>query len=144
MGAHHTHHHDHQEASSRAGRAFRWSIALNTGLTTLQLAIGFGFGSLALIGDALHNLGDVIGLVLGWGAKAVETAPSPAPSFSAAGQLGERCLRIYIPGVPCPGSGSIRPRPLPLPRPRVSERGRFASLLISGSLDRLLPLETGQ
>lgn len=72
MGTDHEHHHQPshplQEASSGAGRAFRWSIALNTGLTTLQLVIGFGFGSLALIGDALHNLGDVIGLVLGWGA----------------------------------------------------------------------------
>jgi len=32
------------------------------------LAIGFGFGSLALIGDAIHNLGDVVGLLLAWGA----------------------------------------------------------------------------
>jgi cobalt-zinc-cadmium efflux system protein len=76
MGGHHAHHHNHQEASSRAGRAFRWSIALNTGLTTLQLAIGFGFGSLALIGDALHNLGDVIGLVLGWGADHLSRRPA--------------------------------------------------------------------
>ena len=76
MGAHHEHHHNQQEASSRAGRAFRWSIALNTGLTTLQLAVGFGFGSLALIGDALHNLGDVIGLVLGWGADHLSRRPA--------------------------------------------------------------------
>ena len=76
MGADHEHHHDHQEASSGAGRAFRWSIALNTGLTTLQLVIGFGFGSLALIGDALHNLGDVIGLVLGWGADHLSRRPA--------------------------------------------------------------------
>jgi cobalt-zinc-cadmium efflux system protein len=46
-----THHHDSGSGSS----AFRWSIVLNCGLTALQLAIGFGFGSLALIGDALHN-----------------------------------------------------------------------------------------
>jgi cobalt-zinc-cadmium efflux system protein len=76
MGAHHEHHHNQQEASSRAGRAFRWSIALNTGLTTLQLAVGFGFGSLALIGDALHNLGDVIGLVLGWGSDHLSRRPA--------------------------------------------------------------------
>jgi cobalt-zinc-cadmium efflux system protein len=76
MVGHHAHHHNHQEASSRAGRAFRWSIALNTGLTTLQLVIGFGFGSLALIGDALHNLGDVIGLVLGWGADHLSRRPA--------------------------------------------------------------------
>ncbi|MEB3318995.1 MAG: cation diffusion facilitator family transporter [Cyanobacteriota bacterium] len=57
-------------------RAFRWSILLNSGLTALQLVIGFGFGSLALIGDALHNLGDVVGLALGWGAERLSRRPA--------------------------------------------------------------------
>ena len=72
---HHHHglnHHDHGQAAS----AFRWSIVLNSGLTALQLAIGFGFGSLALIGDALHNLGDVVGLALGWGADRLSRRPA--------------------------------------------------------------------
>ena len=78
---HHSHHdhdhsHHHHEHPSQAGRAFRWSIVLNAGLTALQLVIGFGFGSLALIGDALHNLGDVIGLVLGWGADQLSRRPA--------------------------------------------------------------------
>ncbi len=42
----------------------------------LQLAIGIGFGSLALIGDALHNLGDVVGLSLGWGAEKLSHRPA--------------------------------------------------------------------
>ena len=63
-------------ASSRASWAFRWSTLLNLGLTALQLVIGFGFGSLALIGDALHNLGDVLGLVLGWGAEQLSRRPA--------------------------------------------------------------------
>jgi len=42
----------------------------------LQLAIGIGFGSLALIGDALHNLGDVAGLLLGWGAEQLSARPA--------------------------------------------------------------------
>ena len=41
---------------------------LNNLLTGLHLVIGLGFGSLALIRDALHILGDVVGLPLGWGA----------------------------------------------------------------------------
>lgn len=49
---------------------------LNSGLTALQLVIGFAFGSLALIGDALHNLGDVVGLVLGWGADRLSRRPA--------------------------------------------------------------------
>ncbi len=88
MGAEHghTHHgHSHQGHSHQGGghqgvgqaaRAFRWSIALNAGLTALQLVIGFAFGSLALIGDALHNLGDVVGLVLGWGADQLSRRPA--------------------------------------------------------------------
>jgi len=38
--------------------------------------IGFGFGSLALIGDAIHNLGDVVGLALGWGAERLSLRPA--------------------------------------------------------------------
>jgi len=70
------HSHSHSHSPTRAGAAFRWSIALNSGLTVLQLLIGFAFGSLALIGDALHNLGDVLGLVLGWGAEQLSSRPA--------------------------------------------------------------------
>ncbi len=52
-------------------------MILNSGLSALQLVIGVGFGSLALIGDAIHNLGDVAGLLLGWGAERLSVrAPS--------------------------------------------------------------------
>ena len=64
-------HHDHQQAG-----AFRWSVLLNAFLTGAQLAIGFGFGSLALIGDAIHNLGDVVGLLLAWGAERLSLKPA--------------------------------------------------------------------
>jgi cobalt-zinc-cadmium efflux system protein len=78
----HSHSHSHGVSSDgRAGGAFRWSIVLNSGLTALQLTIGFGFGSLALIGDALHNLGDVVGLALGWGADQLSRRP-PAGRFT--------------------------------------------------------------
>ncbi|MEB3322969.1 MAG: cation diffusion facilitator family transporter [Synechococcaceae cyanobacterium] len=75
----HTHHHGQdpeQQAPGRSAAAFRWSILLNSGLTALQLVIGFAFGSLALIGDALLNLGDVVGLVLGWGADRLSRRPA--------------------------------------------------------------------
>lgn len=68
--------HGHHHTPDRVGNAFRWSIALNSGLTALQLVIGFAFGSLALIGDALHNLGDVVGLALGWGADQLSRRPA--------------------------------------------------------------------
>ena len=61
----------------RSATAFRWSVILNTGLSVLQLLIGMTFGSLALIGDAIHNLGDVAGLLLGWAAERLSArAPS--------------------------------------------------------------------
>ena len=80
MGEPHSHphpsHHPPHPPRGGAGGAFRWSILLNSGLTALQLVIGFGFGSLALIGDALHNLGDVVGLALGWGAERLSLRPA--------------------------------------------------------------------
>jgi cobalt-zinc-cadmium efflux system protein len=51
-------------------------VILNSALSGLQLVIGFGFGSLALISDAVHNLGDVAGLLLGWGAERLSTRPA--------------------------------------------------------------------
>ena len=75
--------HDHgrrhpQQHIGRAGlgSAFRWSILLNTALSLAQIVMGVGFGSLALIGDALHNLGDVVGLGLGWGADQLSRRPA--------------------------------------------------------------------
>lgn len=62
----HRRQHQHRPGSAAA---FRWSVILNSGLSALQLVIGLAFGSLALIGDAIHNLGDVAGLLLGWAAE---------------------------------------------------------------------------
>ncbi|MFM7269906.1 MAG: cation diffusion facilitator family transporter, partial [Cyanobium sp.] len=69
----HPRQHEHRPGSAAA---FRWSIVLNSGLSGLQLVIGFAFGSLALIGDAVHNLGDVAGLLLGWGAERLSGRPA--------------------------------------------------------------------
>jgi len=69
----HRHQHEHRPGSPGA---FRWSVILNSALSGLQLVIGFGFGSLALISDAVHNLGDVAGLLLGWGAERLSTRPA--------------------------------------------------------------------
>jgi cobalt-zinc-cadmium efflux system protein len=69
------HQHQHRPGSPRA---FIWGVLLNSGLSGLQLAIGIGFGSLALIGDAIHNLGDVAGLLFGWGAERLSARPATA------------------------------------------------------------------
>lgn len=74
----HRRQHEHRPGSPAA---FRWSILLNGALSGLQLAIGTAFGSLALIGDAIHNLGDVVGLLLGWGAERLSARPA-TPRFT--------------------------------------------------------------
>ncbi len=57
-----------RQAGSDFNRAFAIGIVLNGGFVLLEAGFGLFSGSLALIADAGHNLGDVLGLVLAWGA----------------------------------------------------------------------------
>lgn len=61
--------HGHDHGGNDFGRAFAVGIALNGGLVILQLVYGLLSHSLALVADAGHNLSDVLGLVLAWGAS---------------------------------------------------------------------------
>lgn len=65
-GLGHSHHHHHAPASFDA--AFAIGALLNTGFVIAELAYGFAANSMALLADAAHNLGDVLGLLLAWGA----------------------------------------------------------------------------
>jgi cobalt-zinc-cadmium efflux system protein len=60
------HAHDHLPAS--ATRAFAIVTLANLAYTIVEAGYGFATDSLALLSDALHNLGDVAGLGLAWGA----------------------------------------------------------------------------
>jgi cobalt-zinc-cadmium efflux system protein len=74
-------------------------VILNSGLSALQLVIGVSFGSLALIGDAVHNLGDVAGLLLGWGAERLSArAPSKrfTYGFGRSTQLASLANAVFI------------------------------------------------
>ena len=64
---HHDHAH-HHGAPDDYGRAFAIGIALNLIYVAAQAAYGLAAGSLALLADAGHNLGDVLGLGLSWAA----------------------------------------------------------------------------
>lgn len=59
-------HHDHGHESGT--RAFAIATLVNLAYTALEAGYGFATDSLALLSDALHNLGDVLGLGLAWGA----------------------------------------------------------------------------
>ena len=63
----HSHHHDHGSAT----RAFAWVTLINLAYTALEAGYGFATNSLALLSDALHNLGDVLGLGLAWAAAVI-------------------------------------------------------------------------
>jgi cobalt-zinc-cadmium efflux system protein len=65
--AHHDHaHHDH--APKSFGTAFAVGAVLNIGLVGAQVVYGLAAHSMALLADAAHNAGDVLGLLLAWGA----------------------------------------------------------------------------
>ncbi len=80
MPAHEHHDHDHAPGHRRAhgpahshapanfDRAFAIGIVLNIGFVVVEAAYGIAANSLALLADAGHNLGDVLGLVMAWGA----------------------------------------------------------------------------
>lgn len=74
-------HHHHSEARHGYGRAFALGIALNLGYLAGEAVAGVLSGSLALIADAGHNLADVLGLVLAWGA-AVLSRRQPSGRFT--------------------------------------------------------------
>ena len=64
----HDHHDHHHHALARFGAAFAIGAALNIALVVAQLAGGIAAHSMALLADAAHNAGDVLGLLLAWGA----------------------------------------------------------------------------
>ncbi len=61
-------HHRHGYAAVNYGRAFAIGIAANLAYLGGEAVAGVFSGSLALLADAGHNLGDVLGLALSWGA----------------------------------------------------------------------------
>ncbi|HER35786.1 MAG: cation transporter [Halothiobacillaceae bacterium] len=63
------HPHHPNELIDHAGRALGIGIALNLGFVILEAVAGILGHSMALLADAAHNLGDVLGLVLAWGAN---------------------------------------------------------------------------
>jgi cobalt-zinc-cadmium efflux system protein len=71
----HAHHHHGAGGLAPADHRTAFAIAtiLNLGFALAELGVGFYANSLALIADALHNLSDVAGLLLAWGAAWLAT-----------------------------------------------------------------------
>lgn len=78
-GHQHGHHHGH--GGKGHGAAFALAIGLNALFVVAEVAAGFVSGSTALLADAGHNLGDVLALLLAWGASILAARP-PGPGFT--------------------------------------------------------------
>ena len=94
MACDHPHHHGHQHAHGMTAegfdRAMVIGVGLNTGFVAVELGFGLWGGSLALLADAGHNAGDVVGLLLAWGASLLARRP-PSRRFT----FGLRRVTIY-------------------------------------------------
>jgi cobalt-zinc-cadmium efflux system protein len=68
--AYHDHHghHAHDAKALSTGSAFAWAAGLNVAFIGVEVVCGLLFNSLALLADAGHNVSDVVGLLLAWGA----------------------------------------------------------------------------
>jgi len=69
------HGHAHGLAPEHLDRAMAAGVALNTLFVVAEAVAGVAAGSLALLADAGHNAGDVLGLLLAWGAAWLARRP---------------------------------------------------------------------
>lgn len=73
--------HEHNHVPD-ADKAFAWAVILNTGFVIVEAGFGFATGSLALLADAAHNLTDVAGLLVAWGAASLSRRqPTPRHTY---------------------------------------------------------------
>jgi cobalt-zinc-cadmium efflux system protein len=71
----HDHSHcDHHKPASY-NTAFAVGVALNATFVIVEIGFGVMSKSLSLLADAGHNVGDVLGLLMGWGAAFLATRP---------------------------------------------------------------------
>lgn len=68
--------HNHNHSVKNFNKAFAIGVALNILFVIIEAFYGIVAGSLALIADAGHNLSDVLGLLIAWGAS-ILAAKSP-------------------------------------------------------------------
>jgi cobalt-zinc-cadmium efflux system protein len=84
--------HGHAHVLSAAGldRAMLLGVGLNVAFAAVEFGAGLWASSLALVADAGHNAGDVLGLLLAWGANWLARRP-PSRKFT----WGLRRATIY-------------------------------------------------
>ncbi|MFM0567995.1 cation diffusion facilitator family transporter [Paraburkholderia caledonica] len=99
------HHHHHHAPVPGHGFAFALAVALNVAIVVIQALYGVLAHSTALLADAGHNLSDVLGLLLAWGAAWLTTRrPSARYTFgygssSILASLANAALLLFACGV---------------------------------------------
>ncbi|MFN2500121.1 MAG: cation diffusion facilitator family transporter [Pyrinomonadaceae bacterium] len=74
--------HSHTHTPANYGRAFAIGVTLNLAFVIIEVIYGRLSHSLALVADAGHNLSDVLGLVLAWGAMLLaRRQPTPERTY---------------------------------------------------------------
>ena len=85
-GPGHDHGHGHSHVPKDFGSAFAIGVLLNSAFVAAEVVYGLRIDSLALLADAGHNLSDVLGLLLAWGASVlVRRASSPRFTYGLRG-----------------------------------------------------------
>jgi cobalt-zinc-cadmium efflux system protein len=74
----HAHHGHHHHAPAQLDAVFAVGAGVNLAFALAEVGFGFAANSVALIADAVHNLGDVLGLLLGWAAVWLHRRPPTA------------------------------------------------------------------
>lgn len=69
--------HHHHPPPGNHGPAFAIAVTLNAAFVVAEVIAGYISGSTALLADAGHNLGDVLSLLLAWGASVLAARPAP-------------------------------------------------------------------
>ena len=75
-GHSHGHGHHHHPPPSSHGKAFALAVTMNALFVVVETVASFISGSTALLADAGHNLGDVLSLLLAWGASVLAARPA--------------------------------------------------------------------
>lgn len=71
-------HHNGSAGPEQFGATFAIGVTLNIAYVVAQIVFGIAAHSLALLADAGHNFGDVLGLLLAWGAIYLGKTPTTA------------------------------------------------------------------
>lgn len=121
MGHEHHHDHAHHRYGGDFGRAFAIGIGLNLTFIAIETVFGILANSLALLADAGHNFGDVLGLLLAWGgAMLSRREPTERRTYGLrrssilAALINAMLLLVVVGGIGWEALARLRiPQPLP-------------------------------